>query len=193
MEEKKCSQCKEIKPITDFWKNAKKGKIQSYCKKCGSKYNKGNEAKRLRSKGYAEKRKLKYHSDEAYRKEIRRKRNLYVLNHRELVLLSSAKIRAKRSNLEFNIDISDITIPEYCPLTGLKINITTGRKKGWDSPSLDRIDTTKGYIKGNVAVISDLANTMKNHASLEILRTFGKNIPKYLGDDIVHAGTKVSE
>lgn len=149
-----------------------------------------NEAKKLRDKQYQEKRKLRYHSDAAYRSEVRRKRNLYVLNHREQCLLSQAKVRAKRDGLEFNIDISDINIPQYCPLTGLAINVTVGRKKGWDSPSLDRIDTRKGYVKGNVAVVSDLGNTMKNHATLDILRTFSKNVPKYIGDDIVQSSEK---
>ena len=148
------------------------------------------EKKKLRERGYQEKRKQRYHSDEAYRLEVRRKRNLYVLNHREQCLLSQAKIRAKKNKLDFNLDITDIIIPTICPLTGLKINITTGRKKGWDSPSLDRIDTTIGYIKGNVAVVSDLGNTMKNHASLDILREFAKNVTKYIGDDIVQPSVK---
>lgn len=148
------------------------------------------ELKKLREKGYQKKRVERYHSDEAYRLEVRRKRNIYVLNHREQCILSQAKGRAKKHNLEFNLDISDIVIPEKCPLTGIPINVTIGRKKGWDSPSLDRIDTTKGYIKGNVAVISDLANTMKNHASLEILREFAKNVTKYIGDDIVQPSPK---
>jgi hypothetical protein len=38
------------------------------------------------------------------------------------------------------------------------------------SPSLDRIDPSQGYIKGNVVVISHKANRLKNDAGLAELR-----------------------
>ena len=44
------------------------------------------------------------------------------------------------------------------------------------SATVDRIDNSKGYIKGNVMVISRLANAMKNEASFEELEIFSKNI-----------------
>jgi hypothetical protein len=44
------------------------------------------------------------------------------------------------------------------------------------SPSLDRIDNNKGYIKGNVEVISWKANIMKSNASPEELVEFAKAI-----------------
>lgn len=86
-------------------------------------------------------------------------------------ILSRSKARASKKGLEFNLTIEDIVIPEVCPY--LKIPINTDRMY---SPSLDRIDNNKGYIKGNVEVISWKANIMKSNASPEELVEFAKAI-----------------
>lgn len=44
---------------------------------------------------------------------------------------------------------------------------------------IDKIDNSKGYVKGNIQIISMKANAMKNSASLEELHTFCKNILRY--------------
>lgn len=81
---------------------------------------------------------------------------------------SRAKYRAKQKGLYFNITKEDIVIPDTCPLLGTPM----------ESPSLDRIDSSKGYIKGNVWVISNRANTLKNDASLQELKTLVENLEK---------------
>ena len=53
--------------------------------------------------------------------------------------------------------------------------------KSDNSYSLDRIDSNKGYIKGNVWIISNRANTIKNNASLEELELLMSNLKKKLG------------
>lgn len=102
-------------------------------------------------------------------------------------MLARAKQRAKRKGLEFNINVSDIIIPEYCPLLNIKIEFSLEKRlpkrgKCLSSPSLDRIDNSKGYIKGNVRVISNMANMMKGAASKEQLKTFAINILKEQGE-----------
>ena len=90
----------------------------------------------------------------------------------------AAKKRAKERGLDFNIEESDIVIPKICPI--LEVPLEFGTKNNYNySPSLDRIDNTKGYIKGNIQVISKKANTMKNSATLQELQTFCKNILRY--------------
>jgi hypothetical protein len=97
------------------------------------------------------------------------------MNKPDRFLLSRAKSRAKKKGLEFNIDITDIDVPIICPILGIPIikEYKKGTKGGPspNSPSLDRIDNSKGYVKGNVRVISHKANTMKHNAtSLELIR-----------------------
>lgn len=83
-------------------------------------------------------------------------------------LYSHAKERAKSLNLKINISPKDIIVPEYCPILGVKL--TRNKKKcQYNSYSLDRIDNSKGYIKGNVHVISFKANSMKNSGTIEEL------------------------
>ena len=79
---------------------------------------------------------------------------------------SAAKKRAKNKNLPFDIEVSDIIIPEFCPVLGLKLEVNDGLKQH-NSPSLDRIIPSLGYVKGNIQVISDRANTLKSNGTLE--------------------------
>ena len=89
----------------------------------------------------------------------------------EKAIVISIRSRCKREKIECNIDYSDIKIPEKCPILGLDLYWTLGTITD-NTPSVDRIDCTKGYIKGNVWVISKKANTMKNNATKEELREF---------------------
>tara|TARA_R110002012_G_scaffold133280_2_gene286436 strand:- start:3760 stop:4227 length:468 start_codon:yes stop_codon:yes gene_type:complete len=86
-------------------------------------------------------------------------------------MLYRSKSRAKKKGLDFNLEISDIQVPDVCPVLGITLNFKQG-KKGYhpDSPSLDRIDPSKGYVKGNVQVMSARANLLKNDATVEELQ-----------------------
>jgi hypothetical protein len=88
--------------------------------------------------------------------------------HPELQIWDSARSRAKRDNLPFEIKPSDIVVPEVCPVLGLSLRRQKGGLRD-ASPSLDRLEPSKGYIIGNIAVISYRANRIKNDATLEEL------------------------
>jgi hypothetical protein len=51
-----------------------------------------------------------------------------------------------------------------------------GSKLPENYASLDKIDPSKGYVIGNLQVISKKANAMKSNATIEELRLFVKNI-----------------
>jgi hypothetical protein len=91
--------------------------------------------------------------------------------NREKNLFQLAQHRAKTKGIEFNIEISDIVIPEICPVLGLPLKTTIDGNRDL-SPSIDRIDNTKGYIKGNIQVMSFKANNMKCTANKDDLINF---------------------
>lgn len=85
------------------------------------------------------------------------------------LILNTARYRAKRDAVDFDIQLSDIIIPEVCPILGIPLVRSETGKASNSSPSLDRVDNNKGYIKGNVRVISNKANAMKRDHSIETL------------------------
>ena len=90
-----------------------------------------------------------------------------------------AKQRAKKRNLEFSLSVSDIHIPDTCPILGIPLNMNSGKSGAYrNSPSLDRIDNDRGYTVDNIQVVSQLANAMKCHATKEELQKFAQWVLK---------------
>lgn len=86
-----------------------------------------------------------------------------------------AKNRAIERGHEFDIEHEDLEIPEKCPILDIPLVVGKGRSGGNpNSPALDRIDSTKGYTKDNVMVISHIANMMKSSANKEELIKFAE-------------------
>jgi hypothetical protein len=91
-------------------------------------------------------------------------------------MVTGARQRAKDKGLAFDIDRDYLQsiAPSHCPIFGTKLewSLRRGDKRFAlpNSPSLDRIDPTKGYVKGNVWIISHRANTIKSNASHEELK-----------------------
>lgn len=91
-------------------------------------------------------------------------------------MIREARQRAKKKNIPFDIDADylRLNIPSHCPIFGTPLEWSTYRGLGRcalpNSPSLDRIDPAKGYVKGNVWIISNKANTIKSNATHEELK-----------------------
>jgi hypothetical protein len=85
-------------------------------------------------------------------------------------LLHGAKIRAKKLGLPFDLSLADVQIPDLCPVLGIPLRRNAGYIGPADnSPTLDRIVPERGYVSGNVAVISFRANSIKRNATAEEL------------------------
>jgi hypothetical protein len=84
----------------------------------------------------------------------------------EYKLWHRAKIRAKEKGIPFNIEISDIIVPEECPIFKTKFEVRNHKT----CASIDRVIPKLGYIKGNIQIISNRANMIKADASLEEIK-----------------------
>jgi hypothetical protein len=84
-------------------------------------------------------------------------------------MLQEAKVRAKKRGFEFSITRDDVEMPDRCPVLGIEVGVQFGARAD-GSPSLDRIDTSRGYVPGNVKIISWRANRIKSDAHIDELR-----------------------
>ena len=147
---KKCTRCGELKSLSEFHKdrNAKSG-IRSSCKSCILFYVK------------------KFHN------------SMTPSEYRSYRMYNSAKCRAKKKGMEFTIEMADIQVPETCPCLGIPLEITgyvqdENHKGSPNSPSLDRIDSSKGYTPDNIWVVSHRANTIMSNATPKELKLIYK-------------------
>ncbi len=164
---KTCSKCKVEKLFSEFTYNKNRpDKLTVWCKNCNkesrdSYYLANKEKIKIKHLQWRENNKDSIKIKKLQkRKEGPRKTMLY-----------SAKCRAQKKGWDFNLELEDIVIPEYCPILNIKLEMFNDTQSR-TSPSLDRIDSKLGYTKDNIQVISWLANTMKTNASIEELKLF---------------------
>lgn len=146
---KVCRTCGLQKFSTEFWRDKyqKDGRKQD-CIEC--------------SKAHWRKRITREQRDRYIERQTR-----YEALHIRDYLLRQARRRAKDLGIECTIRARDIPDPpEVCPILGVKLVKNQGSWSN-DSYSLDRVDSSKGYIPGNVRVISWRANNLKSNMTVE--------------------------
>lgn len=87
---------------------------------------------------------------------------------KEYSLFIGARYGARKRGLKFSIELDDIIIPEICPVLGIPIQKHGNLSD--NSPSIDRIQSSEGYVKNNVWVISNRANRIKSNSTTLELR-----------------------
>lgn len=124
------------------------------------------ERMEARAEAYAEAKVSKYGADHAE-----------ISGNPELRLLLTQRITQKRKNaravgIAFDLTISDLyPLPETCPVLGIPLHYGTGSSGAADNAmSIDRIDPNLGYVKGNIVLVSQRANRIKNDSTVDELR-----------------------
>ena len=87
--------------------------------------------------------------------------------------IKNAKIRAEEAGVPCTITRMYLVgiVPDVCPVFDTPFVFVGGGKVRMESATLDRINPALGYVEGNVAVISQKANTIKSNAtSAEVAR-----------------------
>ena len=146
------------------------------CKQCQKPIFEGRSDKKFCS----DKCRLYYHNNlertPEYKKEMSKRVSKYFLDRKQTDPISHILFRcrdnAAKKGYEYNLCREDITIPEFCPLLGIRLTYNDV----WSTPSIDRIDPKKGYVKDNVWIISRKANVMKQDVSIELLQIFAHNL-----------------
>jgi len=154
-----CKTCKEEKLPTEFsLNNAAKDRLQYSCRACDNKRQTQRREKNLVAH-------LEYH-----RKYQRNKRLNF--DYRLQMLINASKQRARLNDREHDINVDDIKaiypVDGCCPIFGMKLEFNGAGFRD-SSPSIDRIDSTKGYTRDNIQIISWKANRIKGAASLQDL------------------------
>lgn len=170
-----CDECgKEgIKAKTEYERNLKLGRKNYCCRKCAS----IGAAKTRTGKHYQK--------SEAQIAHIRSMAD----NRKDIFTPFRYTLRAiKRRSKEVNVDLEYLkelweNQKGICPYTGLHLILPRSSNiHEIDLPhraSLDRIDSSKGYIKGNVQYISTPINYMKSTMSDLETKRFLKEISSY--------------
>tara|TARA_R110002096_G_scaffold400210_1_gene596723 strand:+ start:137 stop:658 length:522 start_codon:yes stop_codon:yes gene_type:complete len=142
-----CRVCNTDKPMSDFsGSSIVKSGIDSRCKTCTNEDSRGRWGDNKEDNN--RKQRALHHKDPA--------RNM----------LYQCRARSKRAGFPFNITKEDIKVPEVCPVLGIPL-IVADQLISDNSPTVDKFIPELGYVKGNVTVISKLANMIKTSATSE--------------------------
>lgn len=157
-----CDNCgKETqKPLSEYNRNIKLGRKNFCCRACSATY------------------RCNLYKNTPTEAQLQAQQNIknYCQNHKdELTPFRYSLRNAKKRFKEFHLTLEDLKQVweqqnSICPYTGLKLYLPTWNKKGsceqlWRRASLDRIDSSKGYVVGNVQFVSTPINLMKSTMS----------------------------
>lgn len=178
---RKCWICKEEKELNNSFFNKDSTDSYGFQKSCKECQKKKSAEYRKKNKEYFDKKNKEHYNKgdnkkryEKYRDNFLRKKAEYDTSLRGKMynLLEAARSRAKRKNIDIDIDI-EFLLELYekqkgrCALTNIEFTFernSNGVKNFLPyNPSIDRIDSKKGYTKDNVRLLLVIMNLSLNN------------------------------
>lgn len=155
---KTCSNCRVSKPENEFHSKGRRAERASWCRSCV------HDKVRERWARCTENPHAPANSIRIARRMVQRTRR-----------------RAKLAGREVAITWEDLLpLPTHCPILGYELVYRSQNMVGEPaSASVDRIDPDRGYVTGNVRVISWRANTLRNNGTLEEMRAVVRDLEAY--------------
>jgi hypothetical protein len=109
----------------------------------------------------------------AWKKALRDGANSGDIEKTQKYIHLMVRTRARKTGVEYTLLQEDIPVVYKCPVFGYDLMAHEGSPQN-NSFSLDKIDPKKGYVKGNVQVVSFRANNLKNSLRPEEAMAFVK-------------------
>lgn len=172
------SECKECHTI--YWRKLREKRRESLdpyssdskrtCRECGEE---------LPPKAFSRNNAYSSGLESDCRACLSKKQAAYKANNVNKTLWSSRKNYAKAQGIPFTIGVEDVVVPTHCPILGIELKLGKGKARN-ESPTLDRILPKKGYVPGNIAVISHRANRLKSDMTLDE----AKRLVAYMAGDL---------
>ena len=159
--DKFCTKCERTLPLANFGtNNATSSKKHYWCLRC--------TAQMLRTRRNADKEKTRT-AEGRYRAKMREN-----FDYRLKALLYTSRARSLTKGLAHSLTLDDLKmlfpVDGKCPVFGFLLEWNSDGFRE-TSPSIDRIDSTKGYTLDNVQIISWKANRLKSYATVDELET----------------------
>lgn len=159
-----CTKCRTLKPLSKFCLS-KKGRfgVSSLCKECDNKKSKKYYEDNIEKMRECSR---KYHK--ANTEKVReRKRKYHKANQFKMSILK-LKNRSRKKAIPFDLDIEHLEqlweiCEGICPMTGVPMLKMSEKGRDQFVMSVDRIIPEKGYIKGNVRLVSLWYNVARSN------------------------------
>ena len=173
-----CTPCKRMHPKSEFNKDKNTPTGLTGC--CREVISQRNKAHHQKNKDNINRRRRETNFKNRNGENSRK----WVVRH----LLYDCKSRSRKKGLVFDLSVSDLHIPDVCPIFGVGLVYGSKGKRVACSPSIDRIDSSKGYTPDNVWIICWKANNIKNEGTPAQHRAIADAVEKRLLDGQEHNG-----